>query len=250
MSDGPHNLHILVLSEDSASDALPSLRALTMKMLRLVDPNYRAERIDMEPEAEEAQRAMQANLWKGDRRKLVTIARTVASHILDERGVVLFHVDADQAWKDRAAPSDNIRRFYDDVTLYVERVVNENIAKNQGAHDKTAVMSRLCLVAPYWCIESWLYQNTTVARALCHKHHGGLHADLFDRWERDRAELDEVDKPKDQVCLGSKHNHALASQGFPARAVFDVGKSFFETVERLKSIPTLVTALAATHPGY
>jgi hypothetical protein len=34
-------------------------------MLRLVDPSHKAERVDLEPEAEEAQRAMHANLWKG-----------------------------------------------------------------------------------------------------------------------------------------------------------------------------------------
>jgi hypothetical protein len=256
VSGAPFDLHILVLSEDSAGNALPSLRALTRSMLRLVDPRHKAERVDLEPEDPEAQRAMHANLWKGHRRsaashqKLVTITRAVARHILDERGIVLFHVDADKAWSDRAAPSENIRRFQEEVTLHVSRAVDDLIARSSSTHDKAAVMSRLCLVAPYWCIESWLYQNTAVAKALCHKHYRGLHAERFDRWEQDRAELDEVDKPKDEVCLGSKHNHELASQGFPARAVFDVGKSFCETVERMRAIPALVAALEATHPGY
>lgn len=255
MSDAAFDLHILILSEDSAGNALLSLRAIVKSMLRLVDSSYKAERVDLEPEGEEAQRAMHANLWKGHKKsaghqKLVTVARAIARHILDEHGFVLFHVDADQAWSDRGAPSDNVRRFQGEVTLYVERAVDDLIAKNKGAHDKAAVMSRLYRVSPYWSIESWLYQNTAVAKALCHKHYRGLHADLFDGWEQRRGELDEVNKPKDQVCLGSKHNHELASQGFPTRAVYEVGKSFFETVERLKSSPTLVVALAATHPGY
>ncbi len=249
------DLHILILSEDSAGNALPSLRALTRHMLRLVDPSYRDARVDLEPEGEEAQRASHANLWQGyqksaqSHRKLVTISRAIARHVFDERGFVLFHVDADQAWS-TGVESENIRRFHEVLTLHVGRAVDDSISANRGSHDRAAILSRLFLVSPYWCIESWLYQNTTVGRALCHKHHRGLHADRFDRWEQNRGELDDEDKPKDQICLGSKHNHELASQGFPARVVDDVGKSFHETVERLRSSPGLVAALAATHPGY
>jgi hypothetical protein len=256
VSGSRFDLHVLVLSEDSADKALPSLRLLAASRLRLVDPRYRAERVDLEPRDEEAQRAMAANLGKGrkaaGRQKLVTIARAVARHILDERGVVLFHVDADKAWSDRATKSENIAWFHDEVTLFVTRAVDDLIAKNPGAHDKDkrAILSRLCLVSPHWCIESWLYQNTALARALCHRHYRGLHADCFDRWEQDRGQLDEEKRPKDQICLGSKHNHELAGQGFPARAVYEAGKSFFETVERLASIPTVASGLAATHPGY
>jgi len=255
VSEASFDLHILILSEDSAGAALPSLRAITKSMLRLVDPSYKTERIDLEPEGAEAQRAMHANLWKGHKKsaghqKLVTIARAIARHILDDRGVVLFHVDADHAWSDHRAQSENVRRFQDEVTLYVLRAVDDLIAKNTGAHDKGAIMSRLCLVSPYWCIESWLYQNTSVAKDLCRRHYRGLHVDRFDAWEQCREDLDEVDKPKDQVCLGSKHNLELATRGFPARTVYDVGKSFFETVERLRSCPSLVAALVATHPGY
>jgi hypothetical protein len=256
VSGAPFDLHILILSEDSAGNALPSLRALTKGMLRLVDPRYQDKRVDLEPEGEEAQRATHANLWQGyqksaaSHRKLVTITRAIARHVFDERGFVLFHVDADQAWSHRDPPSDNLRRFDEVVKLHVSRAVDDLIAGNGGAHDKEAIMSRLRLVSPHWCIESWLYQNTAVARALCHKHHRGLHADRFEHWEQHRGELDDVDKPKDQICLGSKHNHELASQGFPARAVHDLGQSFHATVERLRSCPALVAALAATHPGY
>jgi hypothetical protein len=206
------------------------------------------------PEDEEAQKAMAANLGKGKkadgRRKLVTLARAVARHILDERGIVLFHVDADQAWSDGTRQSENVAWFRDEVILFVTRAVDDLIAKNLGTYDRQAVLSRLCLVSPHWCIESWLYQNTAVARALCHRHYRGLHAERFEQWERDRGLLDEVDKPKDAVCLGSTHNYELASQSFPGRAVYEVRKSFFETVERLRSTPTVVSALAATHPGY
>lgn len=255
MSGGAFDLHVLVLSEDSAGSALASLRALARSMLRLVDPSHQEQRVDLEPEDEEAQRAMHANLWKGHKKaaghqKLVTISRAIARHVFDERGFVLFHVDADQAWSNRQAPSENIRRFQEVVMLYVSRAVDDLIARNKGTHDKAAILSRVLLVSPYWCIESWLYQNTSVARDLCRKHHGGRHEDTFTRWEASRGELDEIEKPKEQACLGSKFNHELASRGFPARVAHDVRKSFFETVERMRSTPALLVALAATHPDY
>lgn len=256
MSDAAFDLHILILSEDSSVNALPALRALTLSMLRLVDPSYQAKRVDLEPEGEDAQRAMHANLWQGYKKspashqKLITIARTIARHLFDERGFVLLHVDADQAWKTREAPSDNLRRFHDVIRIHVSRAVDALLERNQDRRRGVDIMGRLHLVSPYWCIESWLYQNTAVAKELCHEHYRGLHAERFEEWERDPGALDEVDKPKGEVCLGNKHNHELAADRFPARAVDDVGKSFHETVERLRSSPALVAALAATHPGY
>lgn len=254
MSDASFELHILILSEDSGGDGRP-LRALARSMLRLVDPSYQEKRVDLEPEGEEAQRATHGNLYQGHKkpaghRKLVTIARSIARHILDERGFVLFHVDADQAWKNRETPSHNLSRFHDVVRLNVSRAVDDLLAGHKSERANAEIMSRLYLVSPYWCIESWLYQNTVVASALCHKHHSGRDANRFKHWEQHREELDEEDKPKAQICLHDKHNHDLASQSFPARAVHEVGKSFHQTVEHLRSSPALVAALAATHPGY
>lgn len=254
MSEASFDLHVLILSEDSRGGGRP-LRALTRSMLRLVDPSYREQRVDFEPEGEEAQRATHGNRYQGHKKpaghqKLVTIARAIARHVFDERGFVLFHVDADQAWKDRDTPNDNIRRFHDIVKLSVSRAVDDLLAANKSTRGNAEIMSRLYLVSPYWCIESWLYQNTVVASALCQKHYSDRDAHRFKHWKNHREELDEEDKPKVQICLHDKHNLDLASQSFPARDVYNVGKSFHEAVERLRSSPALVAALAATHPDY
>jgi hypothetical protein len=57
----------------------------------------------------------------------------------------------------------------------------------------------------------------------------------------------DAQRARGAVCLGNKYNPGLASQSFPVRAVHDVGKSFHETVERLRSSPALI---AATQPRY
>lgn len=252
MSEAPFDLHILILTEDSGDEG--TLRALSLRMLRLVDSSYREQRVDLEPASDATRRAMRGNHYAArttaGHRDRVNLARDIARYLLDERGFVLFHVDADQAWEDREKQSDNIRRFHEIVKPNVEQAVVDLLAGLQSARDTTAIMSRLHLVSPYWCIESWLYQNTVVAGDLCRKHYSGRDAPRFEYWKEHRDELDEEDKPKAQICLHDRYNHDLASQGFPARAVDEVGKSFHETVERLRSSPALVAALAATHPSY
>jgi hypothetical protein len=208
---------ILVLTEDASGDGLPAVRAIARHLLRLVEPACEPRRIDLEPQDERAQQAMHGNLWQGKtgpgRQKLVDIAQAIATKILTPTGFVFLHVDADRRWAAREkSPSDNVRRVRDLLLLRVEQHVTAWLTKKQREHEKAAVMSRVCLLVPYHSIESWLYQNGAVARALCHKHHGGRDADVFTRWEQDRSLLDEVERPKKQTCLEAKHNRALADR--------------------------------------
>lgn len=243
---------ILVLSEDGGHRVV---RALAGQMLRWLDPQHKPAAVDLEPNDEGAQEAIQANLWKGKKsgghRRLVEIARVVATKIMSPTGYVFLHIDADRRWSEREKnPSENLRRYQEDIRLHVERHVDALLTRQNRAEDKPAVLSRLCLLSPYYSIESWLLQNTVVAKSLCHKHHRGRDVEKFEAWERDRGQLDEVYKPKEATCLGAGKNHELASAGFPARAVHEAGKSFTESADRLKNCAPLVTALAGTHPGY
>jgi hypothetical protein len=131
----------------------------------------------------------------------------------------------------------------------VERHVDDLLAKQGRTRDKLAVLSRLCLLSPYYSIESWLLQNTVVAKSLCYKHYRGRHVEKFNAWEQDRGKLDEVSKPKKETCLGASHNHELASAAFPAQAVYEAGKSFAESMNRLKGCAPLMAALAEANPG-
>lgn len=242
---------ILVLSEDGGHRVV---RALAAQLLHWLDPRHPPAAIDLEPNDEGAQDAIQANLWKGKtaggHRRLVEIARTVATKIMTPTGYVFIHIDADRKWSERKKnPSDNLRRYVEDICLHVERHVDALLTKQERTRDKASVLSRLCLLSPYYSIESWLLQNTVVAKALCQKHHRGQDIQKLESWERDRGKLDEILKPKKETCLGAGWNHALASTSFPARAVYEVGKSFTESADRLKACGPLVAALAGTHPS-
>ena len=111
-------------------------------------------------------------------------------------------------------------------------------------------MKRLIPLAPFYSIESWLYQNTAVARRICNENGCKQHFEQFEEWERDRGQLDEMVKPKsrDFCCLGSQNNRRLAEENFPAEAALDAGKSFLDAVWSLTENTTLTNALERTRP--
>lgn len=240
---------ILVLSEDGGHRVV---RALVAQILPWLAGGPAPGTIDLEPDDEGAQDAIHANLWKGkDRRgdghrRRVELARLIATKILSPKGYVFIHIDADRRWKDRKKnPSENLARYAKDLCLLVERHVSEHLRKMGSAKDVPAVLSRLCLLSPYYSIESWLLQNTEMARRLCHKHHRGGHVETFDAWERDRAGLDEIEQPKKASCLGARHNYDLARTAYPVETAYAVGKSFAESVDRLKGCVPLLASLSA-----
>lgn len=244
---------ILVLSEDGGHRVV---RAFVRQVLRFVDPDHRPAGVDLEPEDEGAQEAIQGNLYKGrtgeGHHKRVTIARTVATKILSPTGYVFVHVDADRLWKKRRRdPSDNLRRFEEirvAVAQHVEGVLARKIQDSrQRAAAKAAALSRLCVLSPYYSIESWLFQNTAAAKALCHKHHRGRDVQKFEAWERDRTLLDDVDQPKKATCLGAGKNLELATAPYPAQAVYEAGRSFTESMDRVRACTPLAAALMSTH---
>lgn len=252
-------LSILVLTEDSAKDSVDTIATLAKKMLLLADKAARTNRIELEPQREGAREAMRGNLWKSakpfDRPKLIALGRAIAAKLLEARvpGFVLFHVDGDRVWADRAS-SENVEKFGEFVRRYVEQSVHQALCEQQKTRplavdverDKAAAMKRLLRLTPFYSIEAWLYQNTAEAIRLCSAR-CGRHSAKIKAWEADRGALDEVHKPKDELCLGSEHNQALAGPGFPSEDVYYAGKSYEAAVSKLFECEELLTALSRTY---
>ncbi|NOJ93276.1 hypothetical protein HMI51_10075 [Corallococcus coralloides] len=108
-------------------------------------------------------------------------------------------------------------------------------------------MNRLKRIVPFYSIEAWLFQNTRKAIHLCKQHYGRHYAEQFQRWGQERHTLDEVRKPKEQVCLGAKHNHALTSATFPTRDVYTAGCSFASVLDDFRQDKELCEALQQTY---
>jgi hypothetical protein len=242
-------LTVLILTEDGSKHAHATLEALAKKMFRLVEPacQTQRERIGIDPRDERTQQAMAGNLWKSTRREdqqaIVDLRRSIATKLLEREvpGFVLFHFDGDRPWT-KASSSENTAKFgrviRDPVGLLVAGRTPD------GSPDP---LSKLIPVIPFYSIEAWLYQNTAGVRAEMKGQRGCKKADRqkLSAWEADPTLLDEVEVPKDNFCLGNRHNLAL-TEAFPAEKVLAVGKSFTATIATMKACPPLIEALAAT----
>jgi hypothetical protein len=209
---------VLVLGEDSAADAHQTLVAVAKKLFRLVDDGYDWQHVRFEPpQHESAQAALRGNLWKSKR----------PEDYRHRRDLIEF----------RSFIETDVRQFV------------EHRLRQSGRAERVPTLSQLLLMVPYYSIEAWLFQNTEAGRRLCRENGGcrGEHVPLFDRWEEDRASLDEEEKPKDQVCFKGRHNHRLA-EGLDVDAVYYTERSLHAAVEDLLENEPLRSALASTRP--
>ncbi|MBN9681784.1 MULTISPECIES: hypothetical protein [unclassified Corallococcus] len=264
MSPSQPALSVLLLSEDSGSDAFDTLERLAKEILKQVDAYTRTQpaRLSFEPvRQEEALRALHANVWKSDkardRRNQVELVRTLATQLMREHGWAFFHFDGDRPWSERAS-SENMAKFSQLIEAKVYRLIVEQlsalagraatpVAQREVEAQARQRMKRLKRIVPFYSIEAWLFQNTREAIRLCERHYGGRDADQFQRWEQERHALDEVSKPKERVCLGAKHNHTLASEAFPTRDVYAAGCSFASVVDDFRQDEELCEALQQTY---
>ncbi|HYO60163.1 hypothetical protein [Archangium sp.] len=251
-------LSILLLTEDSGKQGYDTLHALTVEMLRLVDAQARLtkENLDFEPlQNEQARLALRANTWKSsesrDEPRRVELVRTIAGKLMEPNGFVFFHFDGDRRWKKRR-DSENTVKFEKLIKSRVELLLRMQLDKlgvrgRELEERLTGRMQRFCPLTPFYSIESWLFQNTETAKRICREKHNGRDLERFEEWEAARQLLDEVEKPKEEVCLRDGHNLELAVGSFPTQPVFEVGKSFTAAIELLKSCQPLVQALGSTH---
>lgn len=248
-------LSILLLTEDSGRDGYDTLHALMKEALKLVDPLAQVRHVHFEPLQNQAAReAVRANVWKStskwDHAKQVDLVRHIATKVMEDGGFVFFHFDGDRIWSHRGT-SENVQKFGKKVVFQVEQLVRGNLRRlglpEDGPATLSKYMGRLFAVTPFYSIEAWIFQNTREAARLCHEEYGGKDVEIFEQWEADRSRLDEVQQPKEKVCLGAKHNLGLATTSFPARVVHATEKSFHAVVEKLASNQALREALASTY---
>ncbi len=165
----------------------------------------------------------------------------------------MYHIDGDRTWGQRAR-SENLakfRVFAEDLRKFVVYRITRSgrrPAVAPGHDDPGPVLARLLLLTPFYCIETWLYQNTEQAIRICRQHYQGQDVDKFQAWQRDRTLLDDdVQKPKTAVCLGSRHNRALAASDYPIEEVYQTGRSLAETIDRWLLCNELSQSLPRLH---
>lgn len=242
-------MNILLLSEDGSKHARPTLEALVPKMLRLVDGQYRDDALRFEPPDEATVAIARGNQWKSKNPRhhseIVALRRTLATKLTEQPpGFVLFHIDGDHRWSE-GPHCENDAQFEEIIAVKVRELVAKTNSK-WTSDELNRCMSRLIVLVPFYSIEAWLYQNIKHARELCNRHHGGRHFQQFDEWERDRAAIDEIVKPKEEGCLKSNFNRDLAENEFPHKKAHAAGASFRAAVEALRACQDLCDALRDT----
>lgn len=240
---------VLVISEDSSKQALPTVQELLRHLLLLAMPEADHERLVIEPlEDSTARNVVFGNAWKSAKgvatAGVVRLVQRLARQLM-QGGFVVHHVDGDTVWAERAS-SENLRA-YDDVIL--RRVRAQLVATRRAGQKKLApheadllMKERLIVLVPHWSIEAWLFQNTEKARALCPDEQHECRERL-DRWAGDRGALDEERTPKKLLCFEDRHNLALARDGFPSEDVRAAGKSWAAAADRLAASEALKACL-------
>jgi hypothetical protein len=237
---------LLIITEDSGAEGHATIVAVVKRMLQLIVPDYQTHRLGFEPKDAQAQRALQGTGWKSkdprSQADRATALRTIATKLGRKDGFVLFHIDGDRTWTERSS-SENVELFKKRVVEPVRMIL---MRSDSTAQDAEARMLRLLPVVPFYSIEAWLYQHTEVAIRLCRERYQGRDIARFEVWRQDRAALDDVKEPKDEVCIKSSHNLECAGRGYPAQAVFEAGRSYMECVLRLRACSELWALLDAT----
>jgi len=223
-------------------------------------PSLRLDRVDFLPEEPSEEQAMRGTVWKSDGRKpiereqQVRLLRYIVRRLCQPNTFVLFHVDGDRPWASRKT-SENIAKFEQLTRVALPQILDRPRIPARPRRSREAdtapttpklPVEHLLLLSPFRSVEAWLYQNLERAIAICRREHGGQHIAALKTWETQRSEFDELPAPEKALCLGKAHNRELASQGFPARVTYEVGKSFAESVDRLKACEALCVALERT----
>lgn len=252
---------IAVFTEDTSPNARETIETLVRRMLRLAAPGCRADRVAFLPDdakEREQVRRFGGTVWKTDgkspqeREKRMELLRWVARQLALTNTFVAFHIDADVPFSTRETSENRTKfeaRFLIDLRHMSQapRASVTRARRRLDASDAPATvlvrLDHLILLCPHPSIESWTYQNVKKALEICRREHHGHDLDELRKWEANRDTLDETERVHKQVCLGKTHNLELAKEGFPAREVYDVEKSFFESVERIKSCGDLGRAL-------
>ena len=246
---------ILLLAEDTSPGSEKTLESLVTKSLRLLDAACPTEQINFEPANGEAKEIANAPGWrdqtKENAEKRRRVLAAIATRISQPGNYAVFHFDGDTTWSNRAS-SENCQQFETKVLQPIMEILRtpprKRTAKKepnppQDPQERERSLARLLPMVPFYCIESWLYQNTAEAIKICdsatYKENERLKArQQFEEWAKDRSALDEIEQIKDKkkICLFSHHNQDLASKGFPAKEVYGVGKSFKEFVDSLLGV--------------
>ena len=231
---GGGDLVVALYSEDrrATTTDFAALREILHGMLGLLAPGHDPATIRTEP-AQALEGRLAGGEWKAGRgatpmgrRRRALLVHDIRTQI--ERGhLVFFHIDADEVWaqRERAGFRRDLERLRRDVARSTSRVGEKTI-------DHWFIPA-----IPYFEFEAWAFANTGRLRQRLQQRRSPPE-DLarVDAWVEDLAALDEIADIKDHLSIGDDESHELVrrDRGFPCRRLAAAGKSYAETLGRLR----------------
>jgi hypothetical protein len=239
----PPALVCRLYSEDraDASRSFGTLEQIVRGMLRLVEEHVKTNHIEFKPVGH----SIAGTCWKvtskstdvGAQQKRRDLLKDIATELGRER-VVFFHVDGDRTWeeRERAPVWDDLEEFRRDLCRVGARAKNGKVG--DGTLDDVFIA-----VVPFYSIESWIFACTEHLR-LRTSEPGEL--ERIAEWAADLRKLDEVPKIKLELpSIEDRYNHELVRH-IPGAALCAAGKSYADTVERVRESSHIRAGLAET----
>lgn len=238
--------NFLVLTEDTGEDAFEVPRRFLFMLLNRMAPGRITPDIQRqwEPATPEARKIAGFNAWESRRQDLASFRRYLASRLSKEDGFVVWHVDADVPYGNRAEFDKKATKF----DIRIRQPVRVLLERELGTEEANRRLEKLLLFVPHYSIEAWCFQHTELAARYC-KCRNDCHAKLAS-WAAERGQLDEIPQPKQALCLGSKYNAELAGPGYPLQVVLAAEKSLHDTLKLLRDCAPLVAALEQARPAW
>lgn len=233
----PAALTVALYSEDSRAthNNFAALKETLLGMLGLVSPDIGPRAVHLVPVQGGPER-IHGGEWKAGpgstpmaqrrRRLFVNDIRTQ----IEAGRVVFFHIDADTVW---------LRRDRAEFHYHLERL-RRDVARSCSGVGENTIDHWLIPAIPYYEFEAWAYANTSYL------------VDCLDdaedlarvaAWLDDLGRLDEIENIKGHLAtVEDDRSHELVrrDRGFPCERLHAAGKSYAETVDRLRrSAPIL-----------
>lgn len=241
---------VLLVSEDGSKWAFDTVEGLCWSIFDWLTPRLtRGSWLSFAPVNDAARAAATANMWKSkrarDTHKILRLCEAIATQLLRDDGFVVFHIDGDVIWGQDESP--NVRLFDVVIRAKVRDLIRGHLTKTEAQDPSQArldaVMSKLILLAPHYCVETWLFANLRRLREL------GVSAAILDDWERDLGILDRTTKPKDALSLRTRDYPDLAS-ALASNALYQLGTSFSAAVHTAGACGSLVVRLRQHWPDW
>jgi hypothetical protein len=226
-------MKVIIFSEDGSEKTFRAIQKIFKASLRLTSNSALSQLVEVLPRDDGKQAILSGNKWRStasrDQREITELCRAIADEISKEKVFIVFHFDGDKAWSERTQ-STIASEFDNKIERRVRAIL---VDKKTDEAEISRRLKHLIRMTPFYCIESWLYQNTAHSCSLLDKYFQGEKKDVCEKWSKNRPSIDEILMIWSFIPLGKRFNLDLSENGWPRDAAFASKTSFHNFVNSM-----------------